>query len=117
MNVHNPDTQWEPTRDDAAHALQMLRAWTRTASQDEIDRLDPALARLVSDGVDYPVLARAYPEDFEAGPAYRASLPDLQNGVRGPRRQGGGDPKGDGASLRRRDLRLQHLDAANHLAR
>jgi GTP cyclohydrolase I len=28
----------------------------------------------------YPVLSRDYPTDFRADPAYRASLPDLQNG-------------------------------------
>jgi GTP cyclohydrolase I len=40
---------------------------------------------------NYPALARAYPEDFEVDAAYKASMPDLQNGpsslIRGAKQQ------------------------------
>ena len=58
----------------------------------EIADLDPKVNRLL--GKDeaelYPALRRAYPEDFAVDDAYRATLPDLQNGpeslIKGARR-------------------------------
>ena len=48
----------------------------------------------------------------------RRRRPRHRGGVRGPRREGGGDSARRCAHLsERRDLRLQHLDAADHLAR
>ena len=40
-----------------------------------------------------------------------------RGGVRGPQGEGRGDQEGAGRDRRRRGLRLQHLDAADHLAR
>src|SRR6056297_1289894 len=93
MNVHTPEFDRLPDREDAASALTLLRRWAAEASDEEISTLDPALARLLPgrDGVDYPALSRSYPEDFRADAAYRATLPDLQNGpeslIRGARRE------------------------------
>ena len=71
----------------------MLRDWARTASPEEVADLDPAIARLLPDAEmsNYPALSRTYPEGFEVTDAYRASLPDLQNGpaslIRGTKQQ------------------------------
>ena len=47
----------------------------------------------------------------------RRRRPRHRGGVRGPRHQGGRDPARRGGAAAGRDLRLQHLDAADHLAR
>ncbi|MCL7464383.1 GTP cyclohydrolase FolE2 [Phaeovulum sp. NW3] len=80
MNIHGkieaPDTA------EAKAALDVLRQWAAGATETEIARLDPAIARLLpgrSVG-NYPDLRRVYPEDFNADESYRAGLPDLQNG-------------------------------------
>jgi GTP cyclohydrolase I len=92
VNVHSTDFEREPTREEAARALGLLRRWAAAASQTEIETLDPLVGRILPGQAvsDYPALARAYPEDFEATEAYRATLPDLQNGpeslIRGARR-------------------------------
>lgn len=81
------------TRQDAEDALAVLRAWAEAATPTEIAELDPAIARLLPERAleNYPALARAYPDEFTADEAYRATLPDLQNGpeslIRGARRQ------------------------------
>lgn len=82
MNVQTRIDSDRPDRDDAARALYVLRQWAGSAAPEEVSDLDPALTRLFAapDPDGYPALARAYPEDFEAGPNYRATLPDLQNG-------------------------------------
>ncbi len=93
MNIHPRDIDEAPDRDQAAAALDVLREWAKTASAAEISQLDPALARLVPGlpPVDYPALSREYPEEFEADAAYKATLPDLQNGpsslIRGAKQQ------------------------------
>ncbi|MFT5343511.1 MAG: GTP cyclohydrolase I [Paracoccaceae bacterium] len=91
MNVHlPPDT---PDVDDAAAALTVLRAWAEQATPTEIAELDPAIARLLPREplANYPALSRDYPQDFVVDEAYRATLPDLQNGpaslIRGAKRQ------------------------------
>ena len=88
MNVHlSPN---DPDLDDATTALSVLRTWAEQASPTEIARLDPAIARLLPGETvaNYPPLSRDYPQDFVADAAYRATLPDLQNGpanlIRGP---------------------------------
>jgi GTP cyclohydrolase IB len=71
-----------PTPEDAAEALDVLRAWAAAADPVEVARLDPAISRLLPGGKvsNYPDLSRAYPEDFKPDAMYRASMPDLQNG-------------------------------------
>ncbi|THD75645.1 GTP cyclohydrolase I FolE2 [Thalassobius vesicularis] len=92
MNFHSSDMNRELTREEAAEALARLRAWARGASEAEIADLDPAVARLLpGEASDYPVLSRQYPADFTVDAAYKAGLPDLQNGptslIRGAKRQ------------------------------
>ena len=90
MNIHRPPN--DPGLDDAAAALSVLRAWAKQATPTEIAELDPAIARLLpSDTLaNYPPLSREYPQDFVVDEAYRATLPDLQNGpaslIRGAKR-------------------------------
>ena len=92
MNIHSTEFEREPTRDEAARALALLRTWARGASEAELTTLDPLVGRLIPgrEVTDYPALARAYPEDFRATEAYKATLPDLQNGpeslIKGARR-------------------------------
>ena len=82
MNIHPKDAGLTPDRDAAAEALELLRRWAAGASVTEIATLDPAISRLLPDQAlrNYPALSRAYPDDFAADAAYKASLPDLQNG-------------------------------------
>ena len=72
----------DPNREEAAEALLVLRKWAAKADPTEVARLDPAIARLLPgrEVGNYPDLSRAYPEDFRPDAAYRASMPDLQNG-------------------------------------
>lgn len=93
MNIHTPEIDRQPDREAAREALMRLRQWAERASMDEIADLDPAIARLLpgANAVDYPVLSREYPDGFAADAAYKASLPDLQNGpaslIRGEKQQ------------------------------
>ncbi|MCA8884693.1 MAG: GTP cyclohydrolase I FolE2, partial [Rhodobacteraceae bacterium] len=93
MNFHMPIPDREPTREDAAEALELLRRWAAQSDPSDIDGLHPALARLAGAEAPaaYPDLARTYPGSFEATDAYRDTLPDLQNGpaslIRGARQQ------------------------------
>ena len=93
MNISMKDFDREPTRDEAEEALAVLRRWAGVASPEEVATLDPLVSRLIpgQEVSNYPALARAYPEDFVADEAYRASMPDLQNGpaslIRGAKRQ------------------------------
>lgn len=82
MTVHMTDKTDDQARKDAAEALERLRDWAAKATPTEIAELDPAIARLLPDQplANYPDLSRRYPEDFTVDPAYRATLPDLQNG-------------------------------------
>ena len=77
MNIHDPELDRKPGRDEAEAALQTLRRWADRASASDIVALDPALGRLIA---GYPVLSRDYPEDFRPDAAYKAAMPDLQNG-------------------------------------
>ena len=93
MNIHTPELTAIPDRDEAEAALDLLRRWAKQASTTEIIELDPSVARLVpgADGVEYPALSRAYPEDFAVDGSYKDTLPDLQNGpsslIRGAKQQ------------------------------
>ncbi len=93
MNVHTSRLETPPDRDDAETALSVLRRWAAVASPEELAALDPALARALGDDAQaaYPEFSREYPEDFEVTEAYKATLPDLQNGpsslIRGARAQ------------------------------
>lgn len=79
MNVHTPEIDRKPSREEAEAALAVLRQWAGKASDDEIARLDPVVGNLLP-GQGYPVLNRVYPADFVVDEAYKATLPDLQNG-------------------------------------
>jgi GTP cyclohydrolase I len=93
MNFHSPEVRSIPEREKAQDALNVLREWAKSASQAEILELDPSLANLIpgSDGVAYPAFSRNYPDGFEVDAAYKATLPDLQNGpsslIRGAQQQ------------------------------
>ncbi len=93
MNVHNATLDRSPDHTEAEEALNLLRAWAKTATPEQIAGLDPSLARLLpgTDVVDYPAFSRDYPADFTVDTHYRAGLPDLQNGpsslIRGARQQ------------------------------
>ncbi|MGB1207895.1 MAG: GTP cyclohydrolase FolE2 [Paracoccaceae bacterium] len=80
MNIYTPDIEHAPSRDEARAALDVLRDWMARAHTDEIAALDPAALRLLDGAAGYPTLTREYPADFTVDAAYKASLPDLQNG-------------------------------------
>ncbi len=90
MNIHAA-TLDETTEEEARAALEKLRRWAEKATPEEVAALDPAISRLLPDAPlpNYPALARAYPEEFTVDEAYKAGLPDLQNGpsslIRGAR--------------------------------
>ena len=90
MNIHPKDMDRRPDTKAARDALAQLRRWAETATDSEIVALDPAIARLLPDQGDYPALSRRYDDGFQVDQAYRATLPDLQNGpaslIRGARR-------------------------------
>ncbi len=79
MNIHTPEIDRLPTREEAEAALAVLRQWAGKVSDEEISRLDSAVGWLVP-GQGYPALSREYPGGFRADAAYRSTLPDLQNG-------------------------------------
>ena len=93
MNVHTPEFDAIPDRDEAEAALNVLRRWAETASTTDIIELDPSVARLVPGGdmANYPSFERRYPDSFSVNSAYKDSLPDLQNGpsslIRGANQQ------------------------------
>ncbi|MCG6883949.1 MAG: GTP cyclohydrolase FolE2 [Silicimonas sp.] len=86
MNIHVKDVETVISREDAASALALLKAWVAASGPEALSALDPSGA----DVVDYPLFSREYPEAFASDAAYRATLPDLQNGpsslIRGARR-------------------------------
>ncbi len=78
MNIHTPDIDRLPSREEAEAALAVLRQWAGKVSDEEIARLDAAVGYLVP-GQGYPALSRDYPT-FRPDAAYLRSMPDLQNG-------------------------------------
>ena len=93
MNAQDKTIKPTPGRQEAEEALELLRAWAGGVTPEEVADLDPRVSRLLptQELANYPALARAYPEEFEADEGYRATLPDLQNGpsslIRGARQQ------------------------------
>jgi len=93
MNIHAPDLDREPSRAEAEAALALLRRWAGDVTPEEVATLDPLVSRLIpgQEISNYPALARAYPDAFEVDDAYKASMPDLQNGpsslIKGARQQ------------------------------
>jgi len=89
MNIHVTKITDMPSPAELETALARLQAWAATASPEDLAALDPAMARLAGKG--YPVFERRYPDGFTVDAAYKASLPDLQNGpsslIRGANRQ------------------------------
>lgn len=91
MNVHPREVDDLPDQSDAEKALETLRKWAANADPTEIAQLEPGIARLLpgQEVSNYPDLSRHYPDRFVADEAYRATLPDLQNGptslIRGAR--------------------------------
>ena len=79
MNIFTPEIDRKPSRDEVTHALGLLRQWTSKASDAEIAGVDAALGYLIP-GQAYPAFSRSYPHEFRVDDAYKASLPDLQNG-------------------------------------
>ncbi|WP_136645813.1 GTP cyclohydrolase FolE2 [Tabrizicola sp. YIM 78059] len=79
MNIHTPEIDRLPTRDEAEAALAVLRQWAGKVSDEEISRLDAAVGYLLP-GQGYPALSRDYPGDFRPDAAYLRAMPDLQNG-------------------------------------
>ncbi|WP_444464835.1 GTP cyclohydrolase FolE2 [Rhodobacter capsulatus] len=79
MNIHGRiDT---PDAGEAKAALEVLRAFVAQAHPAEVAGLDPAIARLFTPAPGaYPELARSYDADFRPDDAYKAAMPDLQNG-------------------------------------
>ncbi len=93
MNIHSADMEREPTRAEAEAALALLRRWAVDVTAEEVATLDPLVSRLIpgQEVSNYPARARAYPDAFQADEAYKASMPDLQNGpsslIRGAKQQ------------------------------
>lgn len=93
MNVHASDLEKHPNRQEAEAALALLRRWAQDVTPEEVSTLDPLVSRLIpgQEVSNYPAMARAYPEAFEVDEAYKASMPDLQNGpsslIRGAKQQ------------------------------
>ena len=71
-----------PDRKAAEKALEIIKTWATDATATEIAELHPLISRLLPGHElgNYPALIRAYPEEFQVDEAYRATLPDLQNG-------------------------------------
>ena len=89
MNIHTRDTDNISAQDKADAALDVLRAWSQSANQDELVSMAKLLAPLVAP-TGYPDLSQDYSEEFVVDPDYKSSLPDLQNGpsslIRGAQR-------------------------------
>ncbi|QYK42719.1 MAG: GTP cyclohydrolase I FolE2 [Paracoccaceae bacterium] len=79
MNVHTPEIDRKPSRAEVEAALALIRQWAGKSSDAEIAAVDGAALGLVG-AVAYPALRRDYPAEFRADDAYKAGLPDLQNG-------------------------------------
>ncbi|PJF10496.1 GTP cyclohydrolase FolE2 [Pseudorhodobacter sp. MZDSW-24AT] len=111
MNIHTPEIDRKPSRDEAEAALALLQKWARHSSDDEIATLEPGVGYLLP-GQFAPALSRAYPQNFAVTPAYKDSLPDLQNGpsslIRGERQR----IQHVGISNFRLPIRYQTRDAA-----
>jgi len=72
MTLHTPGLDRIPSREEAEAALMLYRRWADLSAPETVAELAPLLP--------YPDLSRVYPAGFAADAAYRATLPDLQNG-------------------------------------
>ena len=79
MNIHTPELDRLPSREEAEAALAVLRQWAGKSSDEDIAKLDSAVGWLLP-GQGYPALSRSYPKAFRPDAGYKASMPDLQNG-------------------------------------
>ncbi len=80
MNIRTPkpgEAQPLPTRAEAETALARLKLWAEAAGPEAAAELGQGVASLLA--TERP-LSRRYPADFRPDAAYRAGLPDLQNG-------------------------------------
>ncbi|UWQ20757.1 GTP cyclohydrolase FolE2 [Jannaschia sp. W003] len=89
MNVHAPDIDRDVSEAEAQDALALLR---RYAAQQAPE------ARAGLPG-EYPALAAVFDAGLQADDAYRATLPDLQNGP--------------ASTIRGADRRIQHVGISN----
>jgi GTP cyclohydrolase IB len=86
MNMHNPQinpgaaSQDEGVRPSKAQAEAAARTLLRWAGSEPSGIGAVDLTAVLARGHGYPALNRSYPAGFVADPAYRATLPDLQNG-------------------------------------
>ena len=93
MNIQSPKSPITPNDEDAKAALATMRAWADSASASDLAALDPAVTALIArrNATPYPAFSREYPTNFTVDAAYKASLPDLQNGpsslIRGTKQQ------------------------------
>ncbi|MCG6903116.1 MAG: GTP cyclohydrolase FolE2 [Rhodobacter sp.] len=78
MNIHSAPGDTGPDRDEAARALAVLRAWAAQASTGELAALGSGTRALLDGAV--VALSNDYPHGFTADEAYKATMPDLQNG-------------------------------------
>jgi GTP cyclohydrolase I len=78
MNIHTPEFDRKPSREDAEAALAVLRQWAGKSSDEEIARLDARVGTLLPES--WPSMSRDYPAAFRPDAAYKAAMPDLQNG-------------------------------------
>lgn len=79
MNIHTPELDRLPSREEAEAALALLRQWAGKSSDDDIAKLDSSVGWLLP-GQGYPALSRTYPDAFKPDAGYKSSMPDLQNG-------------------------------------
>lgn len=77
MNIHSRDVDVEPNEQAVREAMDTLRRFVASASSEELARMDTALLARV---LPYPLLSDTYDEAFKVDAAYKASMPDLQNG-------------------------------------
>ena len=77
MNIHPRDVGIEPNEQDVELAMDTLRRWVATASEEQLKQCDTALLARI---LPYPVLSDTYDVAFTVDEAYKASMPDLQNG-------------------------------------
>ncbi|ULB08947.1 GTP cyclohydrolase FolE2 [Cereibacter azotoformans] len=75
MNILTPVADRLPSREEAEEALAVLRRWAKHTPVSDVAGLAPDVPALV-----YPEFSRSYPRNFTVDEAYKASLPDLQNG-------------------------------------
>lgn len=75
MNMHTPPYTAPPSDEERAEAIDVLRRWIGTERADA----QAAVTALMGDA-PYPALCNTYDDTFDADAAYKATLPDLQNG-------------------------------------